>query len=180
MSHLPFPPLPLPVKVTKKPDPCNRVCAFEIEISRELAQALMNAAAPFLAELSGVLARQERQEKERLGALVSVQDIAKRRFRVALKTLRLARQRRAILDDVISEMALAHNIEARALFAEAQMALKRRGVRLMRLRDRDIATHFLLGVSKAQLARSYDLSVHQVTQILNRELSCREVVPCVR
>lgn len=180
MFQPPISPSPPPIKVTKKPDPCSRICAFEIQMSSEMAQVLMAVAAPFLAELSTALARHEQQEKERLAGLVSVQDAAKRRFRVALKALRLARRRRAVLDDVISEVALAHNIPARTLFAEAQMLQKRRGARLTRYRDRDIVTPFLLGVSKAQLAHSYDLSVYQITQILNRALSGQEATPCVQ
>ena len=172
---------PLPIKITKKPDIHQRVCSFEVELSRDMAGAILSFAAPFLKELADAVMRREAEEKERLAGLQSSENAKKRLSFVALKALRLARLRRSVLDDVLQEVALAHNIDARALYAEAMMLQKQRNVRLMGRRDRDIATHFLLGVSKAQLARSYDLSVHQVTQILSRELPSQEgVLSCAR
>lgn len=171
---------PLPIKVTKKSDIHPHVCSFEVELSRDLAGAILSFAAPFLKELADAVIRREKEEKERLAGLQSAENAKKRLSFVALKALRFARLRHTVLDDVIQEIALAHNLDARALFAEATILQKQRNIRLMGRRDRDIATHFLLGVSKAQLARSYDLSVHQVTQIVNRELAGQEMPPCAR
>ena len=181
MSHLPSSPSPLPVKIIKKPDPHQHACSFEVELSRDLAQSILSFAAPFFRELADAVIQREKHEQERLTGLQSAENAKKRLSFVALKALRLARLRRTVLDDVIQEVALHHNLDARSLFNEARILQKQRNTRLMGRRDRDIATHYLLGVSKAQLARSYDLSVFQVTQILSRELPGQEgALACAR
>ncbi len=159
--------LKLPLTVKKSVDQKSQTCTFTLNMSWQMAEQLIDIAAPFMRDLSSAVEKHHQEELERKKHLAYMQDEYSRISMIAIHSLRICRKKCIHIDDIADRIALRKNIDPNALKNAYHQQLKERFRKLESFKERRVIKLANMGISKHAISKSLKISHYRVNRIIS-------------
>ena len=168
--------LPFNIKLERQRED---VCSVTLELSWEMAEQLIEMAAPFMQQLAQKVEKRTEQNLSRTRELQSLQDETRRANLLALRALRIVRKKGVRIEQVANRLGMEYNVAAEIIINRANIFKRERVKRFYRFRDRYIAQEFAKGRKKLEIAKATSTTIHIVNKaIAIHPMKMLEHKPC--
>lgn len=158
--------LALPITIKQAPAPANMDCEFTVKMPWEMANALVEAFAPIIQQLSASAEVRQKHEWDRLSELSLMRDAHKKMIFIALKCMRYMRKSGDTLEVAVQGYALHYNLAEHELQKMVRWLMQKRLERYRSWQYRKAHALIAIGAPGMEISRQCKLPVSRVKSLM--------------